>query len=107
MPMETVYKALLKAGALDEEQKKKKENKDKEGQYCQYHKRPVGHSIQDYQDFLGLVQELMDEGRIEFCKIDKRASCECLTRGNLKTSNHLLPGRRPASPCEGTYPSHP
>ena len=28
----------------------------------------MGHSIQDCQDFLGLVQELMDEGRIEFCK---------------------------------------
>ena len=28
----------------------------------------MGHSIQDYQDFLGLVQELMDEGKIEFCK---------------------------------------
>ena len=36
--------------------------------YCQYHKRPVGHSIQDCQDFLGQVQELMDEGRIEFCR---------------------------------------
>ena len=28
----------------------------------------MGHSIQDCQDFLGFVQELMDEGRIEFCK---------------------------------------
>ena len=28
----------------------------------------MGHSIQDCQDFLGLVQELMDERRIEFCK---------------------------------------
>ena len=68
MPMETVYKALLKAGALDEEQKKKRENEDGEGQHCQYHKRPMGHSIQDCQDFLGLVQELMDERIIEFCK---------------------------------------
>ena len=68
MPMETMYKALLKAGALDEEQEKKRENKDREGQHCQYHKRPMGHSIQDCQDFLGLVQELMDEGRIEFYK---------------------------------------
>ena len=31
MPMETVYKALLKAGTLNEEQKKKKENEDGEG----------------------------------------------------------------------------
>ena len=28
----------------------------------------MGHSIQDCQDFLGLVQGLMDEGRMEFCK---------------------------------------
>ena len=28
----------------------------------------MGHSIQDCQDFLDLVQELMDEGRIEFYK---------------------------------------
>ena len=30
MPMETVYKALLKVSALDEEQEKKKENEDGE-----------------------------------------------------------------------------
>ena len=65
MPMEIVYKALFNAGMLDEEQEKRE---DGEGQYCQYHQRPVSHSIQDCQDFLGLVQELMDEGRIEFCK---------------------------------------
>ena len=66
MSMETVYKALLKAGMLDEEQEKKEkdEDEDEEGQYYQYHKRLVGHSIQDCQDFLGLVQELMDGGRI-------------------------------------------
>ena len=68
MPMETVYKALLKADAFDEEQEKKRENEDEEWQYCQYHKRPVGHSIQDCQDFLDLVQGLMDEGRIDFAK---------------------------------------
>ena len=64
MPMVTVYKAFLKAGALDEEQEKKKENEDGERQYCQYHKWSMGHSVQDCQDFLGRVQELMDEGRI-------------------------------------------
>ena len=67
MPMKTVYKALFKAKMLDEEQEKK-ESEDGEGQYCQYHQKSVGHSIQECQDFLGLVQELMDGGRIEFCK---------------------------------------
>ena len=37
-------------------------------QYYQYHKRSVHHSIQDCQEFLGLVQEMMNEGKIEFCK---------------------------------------
>ena len=67
MPIKTVYEALFKAKMLDEEQKKK-ESEDREGQYYQYHQKPMGHSIQDCQDFLELVQELMDEGRIEFCK---------------------------------------
>ena len=38
----------------------------------------MGHSIQDCQDFLGLVQELMDEGRIEFCKKIKRQAVNVL-----------------------------
>ena len=58
MPMETVHKTLLKVSRLDEEQEKKKENEYGEGQYCQYHKRPVGHSIQDCQDFLDLVPRI-------------------------------------------------
>ena len=45
MPMKTVYEALFKVGMLIEEQEKKKENDDWEGQYCHYHKRFVGHSI--------------------------------------------------------------
>ena len=28
----------------------------------------MDHSIQDYQEFLGLVQEMMNEGKIEFYK---------------------------------------
>ena len=69
MPMETVYKALLKACMLDEEQEKKEENEeDREGKYYLYHKRSVSHSIQDCQHFLELVQEMMDKGVMEFCK---------------------------------------
>ena len=33
-----------------------------------YHKGSVGHSIQDCQDFLELVQEMMNKGVMEFCK---------------------------------------
>ena len=63
MPMEIVYEALLKASMLDEEQEKKEEKEDQERQYCLYHKRSVGHSIQDCQDFLGHVQEMMNKGK--------------------------------------------
>ena len=68
MLMGTVYEALLKPGMLEEEQEKKEEKENRERQHCQYHKRTVGHSIQDCQKFLGLVQEMMNGGKIEFCK---------------------------------------
>ena len=63
-----MYEALLKAGMLEEEQKKKEEKEYQEGEHCLYHKRSVGHSIQVCQDFLELVQEMMNERVIEFCK---------------------------------------
>ena len=81
--MRTVYEALFKAEMLDEAQEKK-ENEDGEGQYCQYHQKFGGHSIQDCQDFLGLVQEFMDEGRIEFCKEVKGQAVNVLQRETLK-----------------------
>ena len=68
MSMDMVYEALLNAGMLEEEQEKKKEKEDQEGQHYLYHKRSVGHPIQDCQEFLGLIQEMMDEGKIKFCK---------------------------------------
>ena len=68
MPMGTIYEVLLKAGMLEEEQEKKKDKEDWERTPCLYHKRSVGHFIQDCRDFLGLVQELKNKGRIELCK---------------------------------------
>ena len=55
MPIETVYVALFKAGMLDKEQEKEEEKEDREGQYCLYHRRFVGHFIQSCQHFLELV----------------------------------------------------
>ena len=78
MPMGTVYEVLFKAKMSDEEQERKKENKDGEEQYYQYHQRPMGHSIQDCQDFLDLVQGLIDEGRIEFYKEVKEQAVNVL-----------------------------
>ena len=93
MPRETVYKALLRAGALDKEQEKKRENEDGEGQYCQYHRRPMGHSIQDCQDFLDLVQGLMDEGGIEFCKEVKGQAVNVLQGETPKSVTIFYRGR--------------
>ena len=64
--------------------KRRKKNKDGERQYCQYHQKPVGHSIQDCQYFLDLVQELMDEGRIEFYKEVKGQAMNVLQGETLK-----------------------
>ena len=68
MSMKTVYEALFKAGMLDQEREKKEEDKEGGGQYCQYHKGFMGHSIQDCQDFLELAQEMTNEGTLEFSK---------------------------------------
>ena len=78
MSMETVYEALLKARMLEEEQKKKKEKEDQKGEHCLYHKGSVGHSIQDCQDFLKLVQEMMNKGVMKFCKEIKRQAVNVL-----------------------------
>ena len=45
--------------------KKKEENEDREGHYL------VLGPIQICQEFLGLVQEMMNKGKIEFCKETK------------------------------------
>ena len=76
--MKTVHEALFKASMLDQEREKKEENKDRAGQHCQYHKRFVGHCIQNCQDFLELVQEMMNERVMEFCKEIKRQTVNVL-----------------------------
>ena len=63
-----VYEALFKVDMLDQEREKKEENKNGAGQHCQYHEGFVDHSIQNCQDFCELVQEMIDEGAIEFNK---------------------------------------
>ena len=85
MSMEIVYKALLKARMLEEEQEKKKEKKDQKREHYLYHKGPMGHSIQDYQDFLELVQEMMNEGVMEFCKKIKGQAVNVLQRETPKS----------------------
>ena len=72
--METVYEALIKVGWVKSKQEKKQEIEKEEEHYCLYHEKSLGHSIQSCQEFLDLVQKMMNEGRIEFCgKMEEQA----------------------------------
>ena len=68
-PMIEVFKALVVAkitfGRKEEEEIKEMEKK---GCYCLFHQDFANHTIQDYLDFLSLVQKMIDDGEIEFCK---------------------------------------
>ena len=66
MPMRLVYEALVKAGHLKDGQGKKEEEINWEKHFCQYHGRTMDHFIQGCPKFLMIVQEMMNEGEIEF-----------------------------------------
>ena len=68
MPMKLVYEALVKAGRLKDGQGKKKEEMDQEKCYCRYHGKTADHSIQECPKFLKMIQEMINEGEIEFYK---------------------------------------
>ena len=63
MPMDLVYEALVKVGQFKGGQRK---TKGQEEGYYQYHKEHTGHSIQSCQEFLEVVQRLINEGEMEF-----------------------------------------
>ena len=67
MPMKLVHEILTKAGRLEGRQKKEKETKDQEKCFCQYHGSTMDHVIQECPGFLELIQEMMNEGELEFC----------------------------------------
>ena len=60
----------------------------------------MGHSVQDCQDFLGRVQELMDEGRIEFCKEMKGQVVNVLQGEILKPVIIYYRGRSQQAPTK-------
>ena len=68
-PMIEVFKALVGAKIIsrvkEEEEVKEMEKK---GCYCLFHQNCTNHTIQDCPDFLSLVQKMIDDGEIEFCK---------------------------------------
>ena len=57
----------MRAGRLEGCQKKEEEVEGREKYGCQYHWGTTGHVIQECPDFLELVQEMMNEGELEFC----------------------------------------
>ena len=67
MPMKLVHEVLVRAGRLEGSQRKEDEVKDQEKYFCQYHGSVTGHAIQECPDFLKLIQEMMNEGELEFC----------------------------------------
>ena len=66
MPVRLLYKALVKAGRLKDGQGKEEEEINREKHFCQYHGRTMDHFIQGCPEFLTIVQEMMNEGEIEF-----------------------------------------
>ena len=78
MPMRLVYKALVKAGHLKGRQEKEKEEMDQERCYCRYHGETVGHSIQECPEFLKMIQEMMNGGKIKFCGKTKEQNVSVL-----------------------------
>ena len=67
MPMKLVHEVLVKADRLKGYQRKEEETKDQEKCFYQYHGSTMDHSIQECPDFLELIQEMMNEGEMEFC----------------------------------------
>ena len=53
-------------GQTRRSQKKEEETKDQEKCFYQYHGGTTDHSIQECPDFLELIQEMMNEGELEF-----------------------------------------
>ena len=68
MPMRLVYKALVKADRLKDGQGKEEKEMDQEKCYCRYHGKTADHSIQECPKFLKMIQEMINEGEIEFYK---------------------------------------
>ena len=68
-PMIEVFKALVMAkiisGGKEEEEIKEA---GKKGCYCLFHPDCTNHTIQDCSDFMSIVQKMIDDGEIEFCK---------------------------------------
>ena len=70
-----------------------------------HHKGSVGHSIQDCQDFLELVQEMMNKRVMEFCKKIKGHTVNVLQEETLKPI--IIYYRREGQQAPTKTPIHP
>ena len=61
--------------------------KEKKGYFCLFHQACAGHTIQDCQNFLVLVQKMMNVGEIELCKKVKGEIVAATYGGSLGASN--------------------
>ena len=80
MPMKLVHEVLVKAGRLEGYQKKEENTKDQEKCFCQYHGSTTDHDIQKCPEFLELIQEMMNEGELEFCRKMEEQSVSILLK---------------------------
>ena len=45
-----------------------KEVEEEKDYFCLFHQAGLGHTIKDCPKFLNLVQRMIDDGEIEFCR---------------------------------------
>ena len=108
MPMKLVHEVLVRAGRLEVHQKKEEEMKDQEQCFCQYHGSTMGHVIQECSDFLELIQEMMNEGELEFCgKMEEQNVSVLLKKKAPKPLIIYYRGERSASNERSTSCSYP
>ena len=85
IPMKLVHEVLAKVGRLEGRQKKEKKTKDQEKCFYQYHGSTTDHAIQECPDFLEFIQEMMNEGELEFCgKVEEQNVSVLLKEEALK-----------------------
>ena len=84
MPMKLVHEVLVKTGRLEGYHRKEEETEDQEKCFCQYHRSATDHSIQECPDFLELIQEMMNEGKLEFCGKAQEQNVSVLLKEALK-----------------------
>ena len=65
----------------------------------------MGYSIQDCQEFLGLVQEMMNESKIEFCKEIEGQAVNVVQKETLKSI--IIYYQRESQQAPTKTPIHP